>query len=304
MIKTISAILSLCLLSVFGHFIQAQKPDLQGHRGARGLLPENTIPSMLNALDMGASTLELDVVISADLQVVVSHEPWMNHEIATPPSGNDMTKEDKAGTNLYHMTYSEIKKWDVGQKGHPGFPQQQPLAAHKPLLAQLIDSVEAYVQERQLPPPHYNIEIKSTEQGDDLFHPQPEIFVELVMTVVFEKQIQNRSNIQSFDVRPLQILRKRHPQIPLAFLTSKPDNMEQQLKELGFTPEIYSPYYKATTADLIRKAQGKGMKVIPWTVNDLPAMQRLLEAGADGIISDYPNLFQQLNALALPPWSN
>ncbi|WP_088654903.1 glycerophosphodiester phosphodiesterase family protein [Geofilum rhodophaeum] len=122
MTKATSAILSLCLLSVFGHFIQAQKPDLQGHRGARGLLPENTIPSMLKALDMGASTLELDVVISADHQVVVSHEPWMNHEIATPPSGDDLTQEDKEDTNLYRMTYSEIKKWDVGQKGHPGFP--------------------------------------------------------------------------------------------------------------------------------------------------------------------------------------
>ena len=127
--------------------------DKQGHRGCRGLMPENTIPAMLHALDLNVTTLELDVVITKDKQVVVSHEPFFNHDISTKPNGKAVNVIEEKGLNIFQMTYEQVKTYDVGLKPHPRFPQQKKIAAVKPLLRDLFDSVSVYLQSHARPKP-------------------------------------------------------------------------------------------------------------------------------------------------------
>lgn len=265
--------------------------DRQGHRGCRGLMPENTIPAMKKALDLGVRTLELDVVISKDNQVVVSHDPFMAADISTRPDGSPVAKADEKGLNLYRMTYADIRRFDVGRKPHPQFPQQQKRAAYKPLLSELIDSVEAYTQMKKLPPPYYNIEIKMTPLTDGVYHPDPATFVDLAMGVIRRSQLGSRFTIQSFDVRPLQLLHRQHPDVPQSYLTANLKSLAENLAALGFNPTVYSPYYKTVTAELVNACHEQGMKIIPWTVNTKAEIDSLTKLGVDGIITDYPNLF-------------
>ncbi|GAB4008668.1 glycerophosphodiester phosphodiesterase family protein [Spirosoma migulaei] len=284
-------------ISVLGLLLCSQvlmaqpKLDRQGHRGCRGLMPENTIPAMKKALDLGVQTLELDVVISKDKQVVVSHDTYMSADIALKPDGKPVTAEEQKQLNLYQLTYAEIKKFDVGSKPHPQFGQQQKFPAYKPLLANLIDSVNTYAKAKGIPLPLFNIEIKSMPTTDGVYHPEPKEFVELVLTVCKAKNLGKQLTIQSFDVRPLQLIHKQSPEIPLSYLTANSKSLADNLATLGFTPHAYSPYYKTVTAEVVKACHQQGMVIIPWTVNSKVDIDSLIQLGVDGIISDYPNLF-------------
>lgn len=267
--------------------------DKEGHRGCRGLMPENTIPAMLKAIDLGVTTLETDAVITADSQVLLSHEPFFNHAITTKSDGTGITAADERTYNIYKMTYAETQTFDVGLKPHASFPLQQKLAATKPLLATMIDSVEAYVKAKRLQPVQYNIETKSTPLTDDLYHPEPEVFVRLLMQVIEQKGIAERVIIQSFDRRTLQVLHRRYPAMKTSLLIEGFDKkpFDEQLRLLGFTPSIYSPHHQLITAELVMQCKTLGVKLIPWTVNDKKRIAVLKKMGVDGLISDYPNLF-------------
>ena len=269
--------------------------DKQGHRGCRGLMPENTVPAMINALGMGVTTLELDVVITKDKKVVLSHEPFFNHEITTKPDGSFVTEAEEKSLKIYNMTYEEVKKYDVGMKPHPRFPQQKKMKVVKPLLSEVIDSVRKDMMTRRRPFPYYNIETKTKPETDGIFHPAPEEFVELLMAVIKDKDIEDYVIIQSFDFRTLQYLHKKYPHIKTAMLIEDFDkrNLEGQLKDLGFTPTIYSPAYQLVNDKLIESCHAKNIKVIPWTVNTKEEIQKYKKMGVDGIISDYPNLFSE-----------
>lgn len=271
-----------------------EKFDLQGHRGARGLVPENTIPSMLKALDYGVNTLELDVVISKDKKVVVSHEPFLNHKICKNAQGETIKESEEKNYNLYQMTYDSIARCDCGSMGNPGYPEQQKMAAFKPLLSDLIDATEKYAREKGLPAPRYNIETKIEPESDNIYHPEPQEFMELVYRVVKEKGIAERTCIQSFDVRTLQALKKMDDKITIALLVAKNPFYENAIKELGFKPDVYSPYHLLVTSSLIEYGQKEGIKIIPWTVNDFDTMKKLAQMGVDGIITDYPDRAQGL----------
>jgi glycerophosphoryl diester phosphodiesterase len=268
--------------------------DKQGHRGCRGLMPENTIPAMLRAVDLGVTTLEMDAVITADGQVCLSHEPWMGWEISTSPEGRTFTAQEEKQYNIYRMEYATVRTWDVGLKPHPRFRQQARIAAYKPLLAEVIDTVEAYLKRTGKAPVFYNIETKSDPAGDDLFHPRPEPFADKLMEVIRKKGIAERVIIQSFDNRTLQVMHRKYPKVRTALLIEgfSKESMESHLQSLGFIPSIYSPEYNLVTPELVNACHGKGMKLIPWTVNDKQAIDKLRIMGVDGIITDYPNLFQ------------
>jgi glycerophosphoryl diester phosphodiesterase len=270
--------------------------DRQGHRGARGLMPENTIPAMLKAVDEGVTTLEMDVVITMDSQVVLSHEPFMNAEIALKPDGSSIASADARTHNIYKMNYEEVAKYDVGSKPHPRFPQQQKAKVHKPLLTDVIAAVEAYTVKNKLPQVQYNIETKCNQATDNIFHPEPPRFVDLLVAVVKQNKIAGKTTIQSFDIRSLQYLHAAYPQIQSALLIEEDDSttFEKQLVALGFQPTVYSPFYSHVTPQLVKDCRSKKIKLIPWTVNDLQKMQALKNLGVDGIISDYPNLFKEL----------
>lgn len=265
----------------------------QGHRGCRGLMPENTIAAMLNAVELGVTTLETDVVITGDKKVILSHEPFFNHEITTKQDGSNVTEAEEKSLNIYRLNYEEVKTFDVGLKPHPRFPQQQKLKAYKPLLAEMIDSVEAYCQVNNISKPEYNIETKSQPITDNIYHPAPAEFVELLMEIIFSKKIEDRVTIQSFDFRTLQYLHQKYPQPKTAMLIEDYDkrSLPQQLEALGFVPTIYSPEYSLVNEALIKACHDRGMKIIPWTVNTKADIDRLKLLGVDGIITDYPNLF-------------
>lgn len=267
--------------------------DIQGHRGCRGLMPENTIPAMLKAIDLGVTTIELDVVITKDNQVVVSHEPWFGNEISTKPNGEFVQFAEEHQFNIYKMNYDEVKTFDVGLKPHPRFLQQQKIKVVKPLLSTLIQEVEEYLIIKKLKKVNYNIEIKSQPQGDNIYHPAPKEFVDLVIKVINIKGIKDRVILQSFDFRTLQYLQIEYSNYKTAMLIEDFDkrSFEEQLHALGYTPEVYSPAYSLVTADLITKCKQRNMKVIPWTVNDVINIEKLKKLGVDGIITDYPNLF-------------
>jgi glycerophosphoryl diester phosphodiesterase len=265
----------------------------EGHRGSRGLMPENTIPAMYKAIDLGVTTLEMDASISRDKQVIVSHDPYFNPDITTTPEGGYLTKQEGSKRLLYMMDYDSIKKYDVGLKPHPGFPRQQKIAAYKPLLSELIKTSEAYAKDKGVSPLWYNIETKSKASGDGKNHPVPEEFVDLLVKVIQDAGIASRTVIQSFDIRTLHVVHRKYPAFKTSLLIEPMDkrSLDEQLKELGFVPFIYSPNYALVTPERVKECHDKGMKVIPWTLNTKEEMEKARAAGVDGIISDYPDLF-------------
>lgn len=267
--------------------------DKEGHRGCRGLMPENTIPAMRKALDLGVTTLEMDAHITGDNQVIISHDPFFNHEITTLPDGTYFDEQQQKQYALYHMSYAETQRFDVGLKFYPKFPRQQKMAVHKPLLVDLIDSVEAYCDRNGRAKPFYNIETKTTALTDNIYHPAPEPFVAILMKAILSKDIRSRVIIQSFDPRTLQILHRQYPDILTSLLINDGDKrgMEVQCRELGFYPSIYSPGFSLVDQALLKSCHEHGMKVIPWTVDDPETIKRLEGLGVDGIITDYPDLF-------------
>lgn len=267
--------------------------DWQGHRGARGLVPENTIPAMYKAIDLGAVTLEMDAVITNDNQVILSHEPFFNHEITTKPDGSIVGKDEEKRLNIYMMSYAATQRYDVGLRGNPRFPQQQKMAATKPLLLDVIEAADQYALSKNKPLPFYNIETKLQPATDNKYHPSPKAFVDLLVAVIKHKKIEDRVTIQSFDIRTLQYLHQQYPSISTVLLIEdyNKKSITEQLQELGFTPTVYSPHYSLVNEGMVAACKLKGMKLVPWTVNDLATMKKLRALGVDGIISDYPNLF-------------
>lgn len=265
------------------------KFDIQGHRGTRGLMPENTIPAFIMALDSGATTIELDLAVSKDKQLVVSHEPWMSASICSNPSGASIQPKEEKKYNLFQMPYSQIRQWDCGSMGNDQFPQQRKMAVAKPLLVDVIIAVENHIKNYSRYEVDYNIEIKSLPAGDDKFHPKPEVFSDLVFNLLDQYLPLDRVVIQSFDFRVLRYWHEKYPQVRVSALVENKKSVEENLSELGFTPSIYSPYYKLLTKDDVKYLHDKKVRVIPWTVNEPSEMLALKGMNVDGFITDYPD---------------
>jgi glycerophosphoryl diester phosphodiesterase len=288
-------LLSLGLLSAAGAAAQGPVPvragfDVQGHRGCRGLMPENTIPAMRRALDLGVTTLEMDIAISQDKQVLLSHDPFLNADFMRTPTGQPLAKSEEPNYRLYAMPYADIRRYDAGGAGNPNFARQEKLQTYKPLLAEVIDSAEAYARRKHRPAPHYNIETKLAPAGDDRLHPAPEEFVRLLMAVVVAKGVQDRVIIQSFDPRSLEVLHRTYPAQQTALLVQNQLGLASNLQRLGFRPTIYSPAHQLVTSALVQECHQQGIKVVPWTVNSAAEITQLVQHGVDGVITDYPDL--------------
>ncbi|MDI3321785.1 glycerophosphodiester phosphodiesterase [Pinibacter soli] len=265
--------------------------DLEGHRGGRGLMPENTIPAMLHAIDLGVTTLEMDVVFTKDMQPILSHEPFFNHDITTKPDGSFVTEKEQRSLNIYTMNYDSVKRYDVGLKPHPKFPEQKKMPAVKPLLTDVIDRVETYLKKNKKKKVFYNIETKTNKATDNIYHPEPAAFVDALMLVLIQKKITSRVIIQSFDFRTLEYLKTHYPSMKTALLIEDYDKktFKEQLALAGFKPTIYSPAYKLVTRKLVEDCHSKNIKVIPWTVNDKAIYDSLVAKRVDGVITDYPD---------------
>jgi glycerophosphoryl diester phosphodiesterase len=272
----------------------ARRFDKQAHRGGRGLMPENTIASMKNAIDYDC-TLEMDLQMSKDKKIVVSHDGYFSSDFCLTPEGDSMSKKDGLSRLIYNMPYDSVAKYDVGLKPHPGFPQQKKLPAIKPLLSVLIDSVEAYAKEKHHLN-HYNIEIKSNPKSDGKFYSSLDEYIDLAMKIIIDKGIASRTMIQSFDVRALKMIHDKYPRVKTSFLVSASNKKTAQeyIDELGFVPDIFSPEFSLVTKDLVNAFHKKNVLVIPWTPNTLEDIQRLKDMGVDGAITDYPAIFAEL----------
>ncbi|AHF16151.1 glycerophosphodiester phosphodiesterase family protein [Niabella soli] len=269
--------------------------DMEAHRGGRGLMPENTIPAMLNAIDMGVTTLEMDMQVTKDKQVIVSHDATFNYGFTTTPEGDTLTPAESKKRILYTMTYDSIKKYDVGKKFYPAEPRQKKMAAVKPLLKELLTTTEAYAKKKDIAI-QYNIEIKSSPKGDGVTSPPVAEFTDLAMQTLLPFNIGKRLIIQCFDVRALKIMHQKYPQVQTSYLVDDKEKrpLAEQLEALGYTPAYYSPHYAIVTPELVKECHQRNIKIVPWTVNDLPTIKKLADMGVDGIITDYPDLFYQL----------
>ena len=267
--------------------MQNQVVNIQGHRGARGLYPENTLTAFIEAIKLGVKTLELDVVISADKQVVVSHEAWMNSHFCSMPEGTPVQPSAEKKLNLFQMPYSEIKRYDCGKRGNSEFPEQKAIPEHKPLLSEVILKADEFTQNNNLNPVLFNLEIKS-EDNPGVFNPSPEVFVDLIYQEILKYDLKTRVTVQSFDVTMLQQMKKIDASIQTGLLVENKDSIEMNLDRLGFIPDFYNPEFVLVNRALIDTVRQKNMKLNTWTVNELADMQRLVLMGVDGIITDFP----------------
>ena len=285
--------------------------DLQGHRGARGLLPENTLPAFQRALELGVTTLELDCGVTKDGVVIVSHDPLLNPDFTRDAHGRWL---EGAGPAIRHVDVSELQRYDVGRLKPDTayakrFPRQQPLdGTGIPRLAEVF----ALVQSAGNHTVRFNIETKLSPLKPDETA-APDVFVRALLAAISAAGVERRVTIQSFDWRTLQIVQKEAPSIPTVYLTAErtsPRNIEPAPNTspwtAGFDPgrfgasipravkaaggAVWSPYSAELTREALEEAHALGLKVVPWTVNTEVDMRRLIEWGVDGIISDYPDL--------------
>ncbi len=283
--------------------------DLQGHRGARGLAPENTLPAFQNALDLGVDTLECDMAITKDGVVVIHHDLWLNPDTTRGPYGQWL---DKRGPAISELTFAELQKYDVGRL-KPGtdyaksLPDQQPVDGTRiPKLRDLFDLVKKSGNTRV----GFDCETKVSpyERSATL---APEEFARRVIAEIRNAGMAKRTMVQSFDWSTLQVIQKEAPEIRTMYLTSPRTlkgrgNAGYSLWLAGFAPElhgdsvpravyaaggkVWAPNYTFLTPAMLAEAHALGIVVIPWTVNEPSMIAKLLDMGVDGIISDRPDL--------------
>lgn len=277
-------------LSLLSMAAIAQTIDIGGNRGFRGMYPENSIQAFTRAVKIGVNTIEMDVVISKDNKVVVSHELTIDENICSKPDGTPMTEADKGKYKIYEMNYDEIKKFDCGSRGNSRFTDQVKASAYRPLLTEVIDAVEKYIKDNNLPPVTYNIQIVSSKKGDEVMHPEPPQFSKAVYDIAKAKGVLAHTLFSSFDMRILQELHKADGSTMTALLSDKStDDLETNLKDLHFNPTVYSPTFLLVTKAMVAKCHALGIKLIAWTPNEITKMTALKALGVDGIITDYPD---------------
>lgn len=297
--------------------------DIEAHRGGRALFPENTPESFANALSMGVDTLELDIGITADQAIVVSHERWLNPDLARNAAG---VYVEPPGIPFVKLRLEDVKKYDVGQI-RPGtayaaqFPDQRAIP-HTPIPT--LAEVFALVRKSGDDHVRLNIETKIDPNHPDQ-SPDPEQFVALLLDLVQTEKFSDRIMVQSFDWRTLQLVQQRAPTIPTVYLTlqagSEPTVTLDKISPwtAGFDPvnhgrsvpraikaaggAIWSPFFRDVDAAAIAEAHSLGLKVVVWTVNKPADISALIDIGVDGIISDRPDLLRQVageKGIALP----
>lgn len=264
-------------------------PDVHGHRGCRALMPENTVAGFLKAAELGCTWMEMDVVITGDGQVLVSHEPWMDHRICRTPQGDSITAEQERSFNIFHMTTAEAQAFDCGSTQHPDFPEQENVRAHKPTLLEVVEAMDEYATENGFGTIGFNIEIKSEPELYGTFQPNPKAFVNIVMSAITDLNIADRCILQSFDPAILEAIHEAEPGMRLSFLVENDDGIAANLKRLTFAPALYSPAFEQLDATAVNTLHDQDIEVAAWTVNEEADIRRMIALGVDVIITDHPD---------------
>jgi glycerophosphoryl diester phosphodiesterase len=259
--------------------------DLQGHRGARGHAPENTLPGFQRALAMGVTTLELDVGVTRDGVVVIHHDRRLNPDLARGPDGKWVAAP---GPLIRELSFAELQRYDVGRI-RPGseyarrFPHQSPIDGTRiPRLSELFAIAGGSVR--------FNIETKLSPEAPDEA-PAPEPFARALISEIRKAGLENRCTIQSFDWRTLKVVEKEAPAMATSYLTGSRNSDPQTVHAAG--ARIWSPDFTTLTPEKMALARKLGLKVVPWTVNELGDIRRMRQWGVDGLISDYPDRVRQ-----------
>lgn len=271
------------------------RPQVHGHRGCRGLFPENTLPAFLHALQLGVDVLELDVVISADQQVVVAHEPWLSARLGLSPTGQRIDPRHERDYNLYRLPYEIIRQSALGVLPHPLFPEQQLVPTYRPLLSEVLEATAIACQQLGRPAVGYSIEVKSTPSTDGIFHPIPARFTELVLTAI-PSEMHSRMTILSFDPRILRVVRQSEAKLRVSLLTELPFKATRLFEPLGFTPDVFGPDYRLLTQALVQelRATYPALQLVPWTINQSADLARMIAWQVAGVTTDYPNRLLEL----------
>ena len=322
---TIHAVGRLLVAATLAMAGSVQALDIQGHRGARGLAPENTLAAFARALSLGVTTLELDCAVTRDGVVVVSHDPALNPDLTRTPDGKWLPRP---GPRIRELTYEQLRRYDVGRIRPDTayarrFPDQQPVDGER--IPRLAD-VFALVKKSGNAAVRFNIETKISPLAPD-DTTGPEDFARRLISAVRSAGMDERTAIQSFDWRTLAIIQKEAPGIPTVYLSAQQDFMNNIAGSSRSSPwtaglhvsqfggsiprlvkaaggAVWSPYHRELTRENLREAHGLGIKVVPWTVNGPADMKRLIEWGVDGIISDRPDVLRKVAAgmgIPLPP---
>ena len=299
--------------------------DLQGHRGARGLAPENTLAGFARALRVGVTTLELDLGVTGDGVVVVSHDLRLNPDITRGPDGRWL---DGPGPALFTLDFAQLSRYDVGRI-RPGSAYARRFAQQVPADGQTVPALSevfALAGKAGNRAVRFNVETKLDPRTPELTLP-PDAFADAVVAAVRQAGMEGRTTVQSFDWRTLRRVRATAPEIETVCLTvqqREEDNVQGgragapvtlaglDVDEFsGSVPRLveasgcrtWSPNARDLTWEAVAEARRLGLKVVPWTVNDTEGMERVLAAGVHGLITDRPDLLRHVMAgrgLVLP----
>ncbi len=262
----------LAMLLLTCSLMAAPKIQVHGHRGARAVLPENSLPAFEYAIGLGVDVLELDVAVTKDDVLVVSHDPELNPDHCVGPSATKVLIRD--------LTFAELQAWDCGAKANPQFPKQKAVPGTR---VPTLDSVFALAPRGKF---EFNVETKIFPHRPSAT-PDPERFAQLLLAAIRKHHLERRVIVQSFDFRTLQAMKRLAPEIRLSALLSFPlQDFVQSAHEAGAL--IVSPQLKLVTPEKVREAHAAGLQVVPWTANTPAEWAPLVAAKVDAIISDDP----------------
>lgn len=260
--------------------------QIHGHRGCRGLYPENTIKAFQHAIDLGVHAIELDLVVSGENALIIAHDPWIDPLLSESIDGNVITPNSH---NIYQLSNHDIKQYKVGVLPHPDFPLQRSLSTTMPTFQEVIDVIglsDSFF---------YNIEIKSDPQWYDKFQPQPDHLAQLLVNFIKENNLSKHCMVQCFDKNFLECFYLLDNEIRLGYLTENYRDHLGALDNLSFTPTYYNPNFESVSEELVNKLHERGILITPWTVNEVEDMRIMMNYQVDGLITDYPDRAIDLN---------
>lgn len=280
--KTI--ILTICLsFLILSPMISQNKVEFFGHRGCRGLLPENTIIGFNKALELGADGIEWDVIVNRDNELIISHEPYADAQYCLDTSGEEILKNIEKDFNFHQMSTKQIQDFDCGSKGNPKFPEQQKIKAFKPTVQEAFKSVK-------LEGKTILFEIKSEEKDYGIFQPEPTKYAEIIAKEVEGYAFKDNIVFMCFDANLLNELHKLLPDFKYVYLTYLPfKSIKSFLTDISFTPYALGMYHVTIKEKDVTKANMEGVKIFAWTVNSEKQCKKLIRYGVEGIITDYPD---------------
>ena len=260
------------LLPLVAHAAEPPRILVHGHRGARARMPENTLPAFEYAIEQGVDALEMDMAVTKDNVIVISHDPILETPVCTGP---------RNGAVIHLLTLAEVRQWDCGAVPNPNFSNQRAIPGTR---MPTLDDVFQLARRGTF---DYNIETKSFPERPE-YTPPPEEFARMVLEKIRQYKLEKRVILQSFDFRTLVAMRKLAPEIRLSALTETDPRSFAAIAEDAARAEIVSPYYRLVTPDKVAAAHAAGIQVVPWTVDELADWDKMIEAKVDAIISDDP----------------